>query len=143
LGREDHRPQRALECAGAQLPAKNSATALIVNPRLSPEELLETLLFEFEVPRTFNSKPCRIAALQGLMFAASKEWWDLPDYVDEAHLLTVDVLEEVRLLMNADSYREKLLQVVLCGQPELTDLLRHPALRAVRQRVAVRARCVN
>ena len=120
-------------------PQRTLPTALIVNPRLSPEELLETLLFEFEVPRTFNSKPCRIAALQGLMFAASKDGGTCLIIVDEAHLLTVDVLEEVRLLMNADSYREKLLQVVLCGQPELTDLLRHPALRAVRQRVAVRA----
>jgi general secretion pathway protein A len=41
--------------------------------------------------------------------------------------------------MNADSYHEKLLQVILCGQPELTDLLRTPALRAVKQRIAARA----
>jgi general secretion pathway protein A len=120
-------------------PRKTLPTALIVNPRLSPEELLETLLFEFEVSRTFNSKPCRIAALQGLMFAASKDGGTCLLIVDEAHLLTSDVLEEIRLLMNADSYHEKLLQVILCGQPELSDLLRNPALRAVRQRIAVRA----
>ena len=128
-----------LSILARSFPKETLPTAFIVNPRLSPEELLETLLFEFEVPRTFNSKPCRIAALQGLMFAASKERGTCLLLVDEAHLLTVDVLEEIRLLMNAESYHEKLLQVILCGQPELTDLLRTPALRAVQQRVAARA----
>jgi len=56
--------------------------------------------------------------------------------VDEAHLLTPDLLEEIRLLSNADTYQEKLLQIVLCGQPELLGLLRKPELRALRQRVA-------
>ena len=128
-----------LSILARSFPQKTLPTAFIVNPRLSPEELLETLLFEFEVPHTFNSKPCRIAALQGLMFAASKDGGTCLLLVDEAHLLTVDVLEEIRLLMNADSYHEKLLQVILCGQPELTDLLRTPALRAVKQRIAARA----
>jgi general secretion pathway protein A len=120
-------------------PQKAMPTALIINPRLSPKELLETLLYEFEVSHAFDSKPCRIAALQGLMFAASKAGGTCLLIVDEAHLLPIDVLEEIRLLMNADSYKEKLLQVVLCGQPELSDLLRDPALRAVRQRISVRA----
>src|SRR5258708_13108575 len=56
--------------------------------------------------------------------------------VDESHLLTPDLLEEIRLLSNADTYQEKLLQIVLCGQPELLGLLRKPELRALRQRVA-------
>jgi len=56
--------------------------------------------------------------------------------VDEAHLLTPELLEEIRLLSNADTYQEKLLQIVLCGQPELLGLLRKPELRALRQRVA-------
>ena len=56
--------------------------------------------------------------------------------VDEAHLLTPELLEEIRLLSNADTYQEKLLQIVLCGQPELLGILRKPELRALRQRVA-------
>ena len=51
----------------------------------------------------------------------------------------MDVLEEIRLFMNTDSYREKLLQVILCGQPELTQLLNDPAVKALRQRIAERA----
>jgi len=56
--------------------------------------------------------------------------------VDEAHLLTPELLEEIRLLSNADTYQEKLLQIVLCGQPELLGMLHKPELRALRQRVA-------
>jgi general secretion pathway protein A len=114
-------------------------TAFIVNPRLSSEELLETLLLEFEVTSSSTSKPSRIAALQSLMFAASKDGGTCLLIVDEAHLLATDALEEIRLLMNAESYHQKLLQVILCGQPELTDLLKDSALRSLRQRIAVRA----
>ena len=53
--------------------------------------------------------------------------------------MTAEALEEIRLLMNTDSYREKLLQVILCGQPELTELVRRPEVRALQQRIAVRA----
>ena len=127
-----------LSVLARRYPQKTLPTALIVNPRLSREELLETLLFEFEVPCAFTSKPCRLAALQGLMFAASKSGGTCLLIVDEAHLLTVDLLEEIRLLMNADSYREKLLQVILCGQPELSELLRQPSLRALQQRIIAR-----
>ena len=117
----------------AQLP-----TALIVNPRLNRDELLETLLAEFEVPGVFSSKPCRLAALQRLMFSACKNGGTCVLIVDEAHLLTTDVLEEIRLLMNADSHYGKPLQVVLCGQPEVTVLLRDPANKALNQRIALR-----
>lgn len=114
-------------------------TAFIVNPRLSSEELLETLLFEFEIPRNFNSKPSRLAALQSLLFSTAREGGTCLLIVDEAHLMTAEALEEIRLLMNTDSYREKLLQVILCGQPELTELVRRPEVRALQQRIAVRA----
>jgi general secretion pathway protein A len=55
--------------------------------------------------------------------------------VDEAHLMTMELLEEIRLLSNADTYREKLLQVILCGQPELTPFLQRRELRALQQRI--------
>jgi|SRR5208283_821439 len=113
-------------------------TALIVNPRLNRDELLETLLFEFEVPCGATSRPSRLAALQSLLFAAFKGGGTCLLIVDEAHLLSTDVLEEIRLFMNADSYREKLLQVILCGQPELAQMLSDPAVRALRQRIAER-----
>jgi len=120
-------------------PEKTLPTALLVNPRLTRDELLEALLFEYEVSSAYASKSCRLAALQGLMFAASKDGGTCLLIVDEAHLMSIDVLEEIRLLMNADTHRDKPLQVVLCGQPELSQLLREPGLRALQQRIAVRA----
>jgi general secretion pathway protein A len=60
--------------------------------------------------------------------------------IDEAHLLTPELLEEVRLLNNTDTYHEKLLQVILCGQTELQPLLARPEMSALRQRIA--SRCI-
>jgi general secretion pathway protein A len=127
-----------LSVMARRYPGKQLPTALIVNPRLTSEELLEALLFEFEVPCGATSRPSRLAALQGLLFSAFRNGGTCLLIVDEAHLLSLDVLEEIRLLMNTDSYREKLLQVVLCGQPELAQTLNDPAVRALRQRVAER-----
>jgi general secretion pathway protein A len=128
-----------LSMLGRSFSQQSLPTAFIVNPRLSPEELLETLLFEFEIPRNFNSKPSRLAALQSLLFCTQREGGTCLLIVDEAHLMSAEALEEIRLLMNTDSYHEKLLQVILCGQPELGELLRAPAVRAIQQRIAVRA----
>jgi len=128
-----------LSVLARRYPARQLPTALIVNPRLTSEELLEALLFEFEVPCGATSRPARLAALQGLLFNAFRSGGTCLVVVDEAHLLSADVLEEIRLLMNTDSYREKLLQVILCGQPELIRVLSDPAVRALRQRVAERA----
>lgn len=128
-----------LSVLARRYPARQLPTALLVNPRLNRDELLEALLFEFEVPCGATSRPSRLAALQGLMFNALSGGGTCLLIVDEAHLVSTDVLEEIRLLMNTDSYREKLLQVILCGQPELTQLLNDPATKALRQRIAERA----
>lgn len=120
-------------------PAQPLPTALLVNPRLSRDELLEMLLFEFEVPCVSTSRPARLAALQKLLFTTFTKGGTCLLVVDEAHLLSHDLLEEIRLLMNTESYKEKLLQVVLCGQPELTHLLNDPQVVALRQRIAERA----
>jgi general secretion pathway protein A len=128
-----------LSVLGRRNPPRPLPTALIVNPRLTCDELLEMLLFEFEVPCTSTSRPMRLAALQKLLFTTLSNGGTCLLVVDEAHLLSKDVLEEIRLLMNTESYREKLLQVVLCGQPELTQLLDEPDVKALRQRIAQRA----
>src|SRR5271165_2861960 len=120
-------------------PAKLLPTALVVNPRLTRDELLESLLFEFEVPCGATSRPSRLAALQGLLFNTFKNGGTCLLIVDEAHLLSGDALEEIRLFMNTESYREKLLQIILCGQPELMQLLNDPEAKALRQRITERA----
>jgi len=112
------------------------SSAFILNPTLSREEFLEMLLSEFEIPCTSTSKPARLAALQRMLLETQRKGGTSLLLVDEAHLLTPDLLEEIRLLSNADTYQEKLLQIVLCGQPELLGLLGKPELRALRQRVA-------
>lgn len=111
-------------------------TAFLVNPALSRQEFLEAVLDEFEVPCSTTSKPRRLAALHQMLLATQQHGGTAVLVVDEAHLLTQDLLEEIRLLSNTDAYQEKLLQVVLSGQPELQTNLNHPNMRALQQRIA-------
>jgi general secretion pathway protein A len=111
------------------------ASAFVLNPVLTREESLETLITEFEVRCTSTSKPARLTALYNMFLERHKQGGTSILIVDEAHLLTMELLEEIRLLSNADTYREKLLQVILCGQPELTPFLQRPELRALQQRI--------
>jgi general secretion pathway protein A len=112
------------------------STAFVFNPTLSREEFLEMTLAEFEIPCMATSKPARLAALQQMLLRRHTNGGTSLLLVDEAHLLTDELLEEIRLLGNADTDKEKLLQIVLCGQPELLTLLSRPESRALRQRIA-------
>ena len=111
-------------------------TAFLVNPTLSRQEFLEAVLDEFEVPCLTTSKPRRLAALHQMLLATQQRGGTAVLVVDEAHLLTPELLEEIRLLSNTYAYQEKLLQVVLSGQPELQTNLNHPNMRALQQRIA-------
>src|SRR5207248_10651718 len=112
------------------------SSAFILNPTLSREEFLETILTEFEIPCTGTSKPARLSALQQMLLDTQRRGGTSLLLVDEAHLLSPELLEEIRLLGNTDTYQEKLLQIVLCGQPELFTVLHRPELRALQQRIA-------
>ena len=112
------------------------ASAFILNPLLSREEFLEMIITEFEIPCAATSKPARLAALHRMLLNMQRRNGTSVLLVDEAHLLSADLLEEIRLLSNADTYQEKLLQIVLCGQPELLTILHRPELRALQQRIA-------
>ncbi|HWR17309.1 MAG TPA: AAA family ATPase [Terriglobales bacterium] len=114
------------------------ASALIVNPTLTRDEFLETMLDEFEVACPHTSKPKRMAALIEMLHQYQARGSTSVLIVDEAHLLTPELLQEIRLLSNLDVYREKLLQIVLCGQPELLKVVGSPEMAAIRQRIAVR-----
>jgi len=114
-------------------------SAFLVNPILTRDEFLESLLDEFEVQVSSTTKPRRLLALHELFLEAQSKGGTAVLIIDEAHLLPVDLLEEIRLLTNMDTHREKLLQVILCGQPELATLLLQPQLRALRQRIALLA----
>jgi general secretion pathway protein A len=112
-------------------------SAFIVNPLLAPDEFLETLLMDFEIPCSGTSKPARLNALHKAFIEAQRRGGTSVLLVDEAHLLSLELFEEIRLLTNVETYHEKLLQVVLCGQPELLPVLQLPRLRPLQQRVAV------
>lgn len=111
-------------------------SAFLVNPTLTPAELLEAVLDEYEINCTATSKPRRLAALHQMLFQTQQQGGTAVLLIDEAHLMTVELLEEIRLLGNTDTYHEKLLQIVLCGQPELFAVLQRPELQALQQRIA-------
>jgi general secretion pathway protein A len=115
-------------------------TALIFNTAMSDLELLETVLGEFGVTVGCEAKTKRtcIDALNNFLlknFAAGKNAVLL---IDEAQNLSHGVLEQIRMLSNLETEREKLLQIVLMGQPELKTTLALPALRQLNERITVR-----
>jgi len=111
-------------------------SAFLVNPTLTPSELLEAVLDEYEIPTNATTKPRRLAALHQMLFQTQQQGGTAVLLIDEAHLMSVELLEEIRLLGNTDTYQEKLLQIVLCGQPELFAVLQRPELQALQQRIA-------
>jgi general secretion pathway protein A len=111
-------------------------SAFVVNPTLTHDEFYETLLDELELPAQ-GSKPAALRELHRFMLKASRENGNVVVIVDEAHLITPALLEEIRLLANLDNYPKSVLQIILCGQPELMVQLRSPELSALKQRIAI------
>lgn len=115
-------------------------SALIFNSSLSDLELLQTINQEFGIAMTRGrqtKKRCLDALNDFLLknFAAGKQALLL---IDEAQHLSHNVLEQIRMLSNLETDREKLLQIVLMGQPELHALLSLPSLRQLNERITVR-----
>jgi type II secretory pathway predicted ATPase ExeA len=120
------------------LPETQAYTSVVLNPMLSPAELLELLLVNFGIPDPPASKAQRLLVLEKLLRDAGQRGKAPALIVDEAHKLSHEVLEEIRLLTNFETDQSKLLQIVLTGQPELRDTLNRPELWQLKQRVAVR-----
>src|SRR5438309_428548 len=114
-------------------------SALLFNPVLTRDVFLEMMLEEFEVSCPSASKPRRLMALHQMLLEAQRRGGTAVLFIDEAHLLSTELLEEIRLLGNADTHQEKLLQIILCGQPELLSVMNRSELSALRQRIAGRA----
>src|SRR2546423_4019736 len=119
-----------------KMPVKS---ALLFNPTLTRDEFLEMMLDEFEVSCATSSKPKRLAALHQMLLETQRRGGTSVLFIDEAHLLSSDLLEEIRLLGNTDTHQEKPLQIVLSGQPELALIMKRPELSALQQRIALRA----
>ena len=115
-------------------------TALIFNTAISDLELLEAIVKEFgiEIPRETGTKKVYVDALNDFLlknFAAGKNAVLL---IDEAQNLSHSVLEQIRMLSNLETEKEKLLQIILIGQPELKNMLTLPALQQLNDRITVR-----
>jgi general secretion pathway protein A len=111
----------------------------IFNPFLTSSEFFEQLAHEFELDLPKNaSKPEMLAALGQLLATRHSRGLRSVLIVDEAHGLPTELLEEIRLLLNFETSSEKLLQVILSGQPELHEVLNRPALRQLKQRISLR-----
>jgi len=118
--------------------AHNSRFSVILTPRVTPEEFLELALLDFGVTQIPESKSQRIFRLQQVLVEFHREAIAPVLIVDEAHTLSHETLEEIRLLTNFETSDQKLLQVVLAGQNDLSSVLNREDLRQLKQRIEVR-----
>jgi general secretion pathway protein A len=113
-------------------------TALILNPVMSPNELMQAIAMEYGLPVNGLDRLNTIGVINQFLLQQAARGRDTVLIIDEAQDLTDDLLEQVRLLSNLETDSRKLLQIVLMGQPELRDRLNNPKLRQLRQRITVR-----
>jgi general secretion pathway protein A len=114
------------------------ATALILNPVMSPDELMKAIAAEFGLPVNGLDRLDTLSVINQFLLQQVEHGKETVLIIDEAQDLTDEMLEQVRLLSNLETDNRKLLQIVLLGQPELRDRLNHPRLRQLRQRITVR-----
>jgi len=117
---------------------KKTSTALILNPCLQPLELLRVIVADLGITAATGEKTGLIESLNLFLLAKLRRGEHVVLILDEAQTLPNESLEEIRLLSNLETDREKLLQIVLVGQPELLVKLNLPQLRQVNQRITVR-----
>ena len=114
------------------------ATALILNPIMSPNELVKAIAQEFGLPVNGLDRLDTVAVINQFLPQQVERRKESVLIIDEAQDLTDELLEQVRLLSNLETDQHKLIQIVLVGQPELKQRLESTGLRQLRQRIAVR-----
>jgi len=120
------------------LQRRDIAFALIFNPTLSPFEFVRYIAGDFGLPVAGKAKDELLHLLNSFLLQRHQQGLTTILVVDEAHHLSAEILEEIRLLTNLETSQRKLLQVVLAGQPELDVKLDSHELRQLKQRIAVR-----
>jgi general secretion pathway protein A len=128
-----------VRCLLQVLHRANVAYAYVFNPRLSPMEFLQYIAGDFRLPTAGKSKSDLLLDLSSFVIARHQRNLTTVLVVDEAHHLSSEVLEEVRLLTNLETPQEKLLQILLIGQQELDAKLDSTDLRQLKQRIALRS----
>ena len=129
-----------VRCLLDSLTRHKIAFAFVYNPMLSVTDFLAHLLNEFGVPSKSTSKIELLSALNNFLLTRARRGETTALIIDEAQLLSWELLEEIRLLTNLETSQYKLLQIVLVGQPELEQRLDSQELRQLKQRVAMRCR---
>jgi len=117
---------------------KEVKTAVIFNSFLTEEELLESILQEFGLPAKGMSRKERIDALNLFLLDLLSRGENAALLIDEAQNLSIPVLEQIRMLSNLETEKEKILQIVLMGQRELNQKLQSQELKQLNQRIAIR-----
>jgi general secretion pathway protein A len=114
------------------------ATALILNPVLDAEQLMKAIAMEFGLQVKGLDRLETVSALNHFLLGLVEQRHEAVLIIDEAQDLTDELLEQVRLLSNLETDTQKLLQIVLLGQPELRDRLNNHRMRQLRQRITIR-----
>lgn len=123
-----------------QLQEESYRTALIVNPCLTSVELLKSICHEFGLNSSGAYTSDLLAEINKFLLHETAEGRTVVLVIDESQNLQPDVLEQLRLISNLETDNDKLIQIILAGQPELGTLLERPELRQLNQRIAVRYR---
>jgi len=118
--------------------SKKTRTALVLNPSLSDIELLQTINQDFGIDHCSDSKKDLLDKLYDFLIDVFVSGENAVLIIDECQNLTPDVLEQIRLLSNLETEKEKLLQIIMIGQPELAKMLQSPGLRQINDRIVLR-----
>ena len=119
---------------------RQTKTAFIFNSRMNTSHLFDFILAEFDIACESRTKSQQLMRLNHWLLERFRAGETAVLIIDEAQNLTYPVLEEIRLLTNLETATEKLLQIVLSGQPELEEKLKLPQLRQLRQRITLRCK---
>jgi len=115
----------------------NTRIATIINTHLTPKDLIAAILDEFNVECSSGNKQKLLRSLNEYLIQQLAADMNVVLIIDEAQNLTPAALEEVRMLSNLETEKEKLIQIILLGQPQLRQKLDSPKLEQFRQRIAV------
>ena len=126
-------------CLLDQMP-ENIDVAFILNPKMTAEELLASICDELRIqyPQGSNSIKIFVDHINIYLLDAHTKGRKTVLIIEEAQNLNTDVLEQIRLLTNLETNQEKLLQIIMLGQPELREKLSRPELRQLSQRITAR-----
>jgi general secretion pathway protein A len=113
-------------------------TALILQPQLSELQLLQAIVQDFGLNPMRSNRLGLFNELNSFLLSQAEQGYNIVLVIDEAQNLSLRVLEQIRMLSNLETDKQKLIQIILVGQPQLRDKLAMPQLEQLRQRIGVR-----